>query len=229
MPSTSRGYPYPLGSAAPNVPVDLAALANALNTDVGNVAKTGIIVCTSGTRPASPVEGQHIWQTDTKSGMVYTSGAWRRNGVFDFETIGTAAVTEGTTISGITSTSFIAGSPVCGATFIAPPSGGVYVTVSGRISMTTNQNEMLLGWELLAGAVIGSGTQIFAPSSVRAIVAGRAVNASASAIGSSSRRYRVQAGTLTPGSTYNVRTMHLVTPAGTGIVEYRDLLIEPVL
>ncbi len=35
MPTTSRGYPYPAFTDAPNGPVQLQALAAALNTDVG--------------------------------------------------------------------------------------------------------------------------------------------------------------------------------------------------
>ncbi|MGW5259702.1 hypothetical protein ACWEQG_01925 [Microbispora sp. NPDC004025] len=35
-----------------------------------------VITCTSGTRP-SPVNGMRIWQTDTLTGFVYESSAWR--------------------------------------------------------------------------------------------------------------------------------------------------------
>lgn len=34
MPTTNRGYPYPLSTAVADVPADLLLLANALNTDV---------------------------------------------------------------------------------------------------------------------------------------------------------------------------------------------------
>jgi hypothetical protein len=36
-----------------------------------------IITCTSSTRPSSPVEGMHIWETDTLKGYVYDSSAWQ--------------------------------------------------------------------------------------------------------------------------------------------------------
>lgn len=225
MATTSRGYRYPASSAAPNVPLDLANLASDLDTDVGNVAKTGTIVCTSVTRPSSPVAGQKIWQTDTSSEMVWTGSAWRRTGVFDVETIGNGVITEGTSVA-VSSTSFIAGSPVCGLTFVAPPSGAVYVTVSGTISCASNGNEISLSWELRTGNVVGSGSAVYSASTARCITAGRAVNTGAAALNSASRRYR--AGSLTAGSSYNVRTMHYVT-GGTGTVDYRELLIEPVL
>lgn len=38
MPTTSRGYDYPVLGDAPNVPADMQALAESINTDVGNVS-----------------------------------------------------------------------------------------------------------------------------------------------------------------------------------------------
>lgn len=35
MPETTRGYPYPAGTAIPDVPADMQALARAIDTDVG--------------------------------------------------------------------------------------------------------------------------------------------------------------------------------------------------
>jgi hypothetical protein len=57
-----------------------------------------IIQCTSGTRPASPVSGMMIWQTDTKTHAVYGT-AW-----CETTPISTAVVTTETTAS----TSFVA-------------------------------------------------------------------------------------------------------------------------
>lgn len=37
MPTTTRGYRYPLGSAAPNVPLDLSNLASDVDADVGAI------------------------------------------------------------------------------------------------------------------------------------------------------------------------------------------------
>jgi hypothetical protein len=36
-----------------------------------------VIRCTSGTRPASPAEGWHIYETDTKRDLVYKGGSWQ--------------------------------------------------------------------------------------------------------------------------------------------------------
>jgi hypothetical protein len=40
------------------------------------------IVCTSSTRPASPVEGQVIYETDTNKGYTYTGAAWTESKYF---------------------------------------------------------------------------------------------------------------------------------------------------
>jgi len=37
---------------------------------------TGTIICTSSTRPASPFEGQKIYETDTDRELTYDSSAW---------------------------------------------------------------------------------------------------------------------------------------------------------
>ncbi len=42
MPSTSRGYPYPAGSDDVDIPGDMAALAAAINTDVGTVVTNAV-------------------------------------------------------------------------------------------------------------------------------------------------------------------------------------------
>ena len=42
MPSTSRGYPYPSGSDDVDIPGDMAALAAAINTDVGTVVTNAV-------------------------------------------------------------------------------------------------------------------------------------------------------------------------------------------
>lgn len=187
-----------------------------------------VITCTSGTRPGSPVEGMTIWETDTKSMRVYSSSAWRRTSVFDVENVGHGADSNTSTISSITSTTPAAGSPACGDDFIAPPSGGVYVTISGRIQQNNNGAEILLGFELRTGSTVGSGTVTVSTSSVRALTAGRGVTAGGVDLMNASRRYRIQPGTLTAGAAYNVRTMHWVD-GGSGQIEHREIIVEPVL
>ncbi len=45
-------------------------------TVIWNDGTTGTIICTSSTRPASPVEGQTIYETDTDRQLVWNGSAW---------------------------------------------------------------------------------------------------------------------------------------------------------
>lgn len=187
-----------------------------------------IVKCTSGTRPASPDEGMVIYETDTNQLKAYNGSAWVRTGAFDYEAAGGGSINETTTIASITSTTPAAGSPACGFAFVAPPSGGIYVTVSGRINQSSNGNETLLGFQIRSGGTVGSGTIQLDFSSLRTITCGRAVVTSGSSMMTGSRRYRVGPGTLTAGSTFNIQTMHWVS-GGTGQVDYREVIVEPLL
>jgi len=40
-------------------------------------AGSGLIICTSGTRPGSPAEGDMIWETDTNRVYIWPGGSWR--------------------------------------------------------------------------------------------------------------------------------------------------------
>jgi hypothetical protein len=56
----------------------LVANGNVPDEDYFNNAlmKQAVIVCTSGTRPSSPVEGMTIYETDTDRHMVYSGSGW---------------------------------------------------------------------------------------------------------------------------------------------------------
>lgn len=55
---------------------------------------TGTIICTSSTRPASPFEGQTIYETDTKKKLTYNGTTWYSEGL-QFEASTTTATTFG--------------------------------------------------------------------------------------------------------------------------------------
>lgn len=128
-----------------------------------------------------------------------------------------------TTISGITSSEFDAGSPVVGVVFTAPESGQVRVVVGGFVRIELGGNVVRrteLSWELREGGTIGSGTVVEDPKLATGVVAeiGAVAGLTASVAASRSRLV----GNLTPGVTYNVRTMHRVntgsgSPSGTVI------------
>jgi len=73
--------------------VDAVALpASDLNT---YLMKQAVIVCTSGTRPASPNEGMTIWETDTDKLLIYTTATttWQPPWNLPWGRLGSASVT----------------------------------------------------------------------------------------------------------------------------------------
>jgi len=133
-------------------------------------------------------------------------------------------VSELTDQTPVTSTTFIAGSPVCGTAFTAPATGKVYITVSGHLQGNNAGSYCYLGFEVRNGAVVGSGTVVTAADQDVAVAAGQSAAAIARTGGS---REALITG-LTPGASYNVQTMHKVI--GTqGTVHARAVLVKPVL
>lgn len=179
MPTTSRGYPYPAPSDAPNGPAQIAALAEAIDDDVTAVA-LGLV----------PQQQQ-----------------------------------DSTDITGISSTDYIPGAPVVQVTFVAPASGRVSVTVTGKITQSNNGNQTQLGWIMREGDVVGSGTPVVDVSDDRAVGTGQSVNTGGPAGVTASNTW--MKGSLTPGATYHVYTVHRTNPAGVAAVYYRHLLVVP--
>lgn len=124
---------------------------------------------------------------------------------------------------------YAAGSTVLGTAFTAPATGKVYITVGGRIRLDTNNNTMYLGFEVRTGAIIGSGTVVMAADNARTVAVGGNGTGITYLFAGSSRRLLITG--LTPGSSYNVRTMHAcqIATAANGTILNRDLLVEPVL
>jgi len=128
------------------------------------------------------------------------------------------------TLSG--SGSYEGGSPSCGMTFVAPPIGSVIVSMFGQVEQNQNGGRTYLSFEIRNGDSIGLGGVVWAASDEVAILAGESVTsgAPARAAGTVSRMIT----DLTPGNTYNVRTMHRMVASTGGGVFYRYLLTEPV-
>ena len=171
-------------------------------------------------RPLNPVTGEIIHRTDQDLHEFWTGSQWRALGSLPAPT----QASDFTSLTGVTSTSYTNGSPVCGTTFVAPPSGRVIITVSGAISISNNGERIFLSYDVRAGSTIGSGTLVAGAADLSALIAGSAVNSGAAAWASSSHR-RLLTG-LTAGSTYNVFTRHRVS-GGSGTVAARYLLVEP--
>lgn len=132
------------------------------------------------------------------------------------------------TLQNNTTTTFVAGSPVCGLTFVAPPSGAVLITLSAYFAQKINQQTAIVSYTVRTGGTIGSGTTVgTAANANRALVAGDAVNSGAIARNQASRSKRHPG--LTPGSTYNVQVEFQTTATGNCEVYYRELLVQASL
>lgn len=124
-----------------------------------------------------------------------------------------------TDITGISSTSYIAGSPEVGTAFIAPTSGRVVVLINGRIESDTGGGDRIfLSFELYEGSD-SSGTQVLAGDDDSACVTG------STATGEGQSASKLVTG-LTPGATYFARTVHRVG-AGNATVRLRRIVVSP--
>jgi len=89
--------------------------------------KQAVIVCTSGTRPSSPVEGMTIYETDTDNMITYDGTGWRRYNARPLTA--TVATSEGTATTSYTDLA------TAGPTISAFTTGdSVRVTITANIS-----------------------------------------------------------------------------------------------
>lgn len=239
--------PSPVQNAGPtgswDLPLAVLTVTNGATTiSSGQVApaawyinEDGTLLCTPTTRPPH-IAGRIIRELTTYGALTFyrdllsNGSAWRRYGLGDVETWAAQGFSDGTAVTGITSTSWgvtgtSGGGTVGTNALIIPPSGAIKLTVLGRVQIDNNSQEMRLGWHLGTGGTYGVN-EVWGPSSTRAIIAGKAVNVSGSAVnGGSWGPFLVPS--LTPGANYWVRLLHSVS-GGTGSADYRGLLIEPV-
>ncbi|WP_157520877.1 hypothetical protein [Herbidospora daliensis] len=132
------------------------------------------------------------------------------------------SVFDNTANNNITSTTYVAGSPEVGVTFVAPTSGRVLLTV-GFAAKDSASNRVHLAPQIFLGTS-NAGTQFLAPD-----VVGRGVGSVGNTSNVNQHRSRTSLITgLTAGSTYYVRTMHKVSGGSTADLEVRDIVVEPV-
>jgi hypothetical protein len=131
------------------------------------------------------------------------------------------AVEDKTDLLALTNTSFAAGATNCGTTFTAPDSGKVFITVRGHIESNTTAETAYMGFEVRAGGTFGAGTSVQAGDTDYSVGSGATGVPRIAA----SNRHLITG--LTPGSTYNTRTMHQTT-GGNFDVFYRGLILEAV-
>lgn len=178
-----------------------------------NTAPFIVHVVTSATRPASPVEGTTIYETDTNRYAYYTGTAW----AYRVLSPGVAwTETDQTT----TSTTFVPGTSPPSFTFVAPASGLVYVTVSGAIECES-PSAVFLSFEIRNDNA--SGAVFVAADDRRAFVVQDGFFVQGS--------YRTRVEGLTPHTqTYYIQTMlKSSNAASTASAFWRELMVEPLV
>jgi hypothetical protein len=177
-----------------------------------------------------PDVGSLVWYGAANSLRVPIDGEYVEIANARSEMVATHASQSGTQLLSSGNQSFGPGTPTCGLTFVAPPSGRVIITLSGVVESTQNGSLTILSFRVGTGSTLGGGSAIFGPSDEYAITAGRAVNQGAATRTSGSMRRLITG--LSAGSTYNVRTMQRVDAGETGgiggAIFNRYLLVEYV-
>lgn len=172
-------------------------LASEVNT---YLMKQVVIVCTSGTRPSSPVDGMHIYETDTDRRAVYNGTVWITVSP-QSQTVATSQGTASTTYADL-ATVGPAQSALTGTTAI--------ITIGCYASNT--------GANLLRIAVAVSGASTIAAADGN----GTLITGPAAGIAEILFRSFVITG-LTAGS--NTFTMKYSVSAGTGTFVNRDITV----
>lgn len=130
---------------------------------------------------------------------------------------------DGTTISNITSTSYITGSPVVSVTFTAPKTGRVGVCIGGGLVEQAAGNRTWISYELYLGSS-ASGTLIHAGIDVRGVnTSGDATASGDQTLGNMSMEEN-----LTPGATYYAQVVYKVTGGSTNDITRRRIIVIPL-
>lgn len=132
----------------------------------------------------------------------------------------TVSATDATSIANITSTSFVAGSPVVGTTFVAPTSGAVLLSVGLSARDNGGINRIHLAPEVRLGSSGG-------PVVLAADVTTRGIGVPGEPDEFMYRSRTTLLSGLTPGQVYWVQTMHKVSGGTTADLQERDVTVTP--
>lgn len=131
---------------------------------------------------------------------------------------------DATQIDNPTNTTYSAGSPVVGGTFVAPTTGRVRLIVGGGLGNSSGADRIFLAPQVFLG-VDATGTEILAPT---VVTRGYSAENGSAGFHYGSRLSILEG--LVPGATYYARIMHVVSAdpgAQTGDIAYRQLTIAP--
>lgn len=133
---------------------------------------------------------------------------------------------EATDETAFTSTSYIVGAAAtCGTSFVAPTSGIVLVLWHVRFQCNTASTRAAVSVQVATGSTLGSGTVVSAATDEDCLETTQgAAGGADTRMGAGT--HRVVTG-LTPGSTYNVVTMHK-TFSGNSTVFARRVTVLPI-
>lgn len=137
--------------------------------------------------------------------------------------IGSNSTTEGP----YSSNTPTAGTAVCSAVFVAPPSGSVLVHLKAYFQSAINDKAAIVGIEVRTGATIGGGSVQTAASTFEGLVLSGTVT-SGVPLKMNSSTPRLITG-LTPGNSYHVRVMHSTETGGNITLFYRSIIVVPVV
>ena len=138
----------------------------------------------------------------------------------------TVAIFDNTSNLNLTNTTYAAGAPEVGVTFVAPPTGRVLITVGGGVrNNAANSDRVFLAPEVFEGSDATTGSQVLAPS-VAPYGCG-----SGGGFATDDFRYlcrTVMLEDLTPGGTHYVRIVHETSAgSGTADISAREITVAP--
>lgn len=140
--------------------------------------------------------------------------------VIDSVTVAAFAAGGGST----TSATFVTIATIVGVAFVAPASGKVLVHWRSGLDNTAADTKGVVSWEIRNGGTVGAGTVVVAAgaNTVIGLLGTSEIEAGATSL--------VAAGTLTPGSTYNIQLMY-ARQAGTGTAAFArgEVVVQPVV
>lgn len=191
-----------------NVETDLNDNYDTIDTEMGAQAVAS--------NPSSPYTGKIIMRSDDDNRVyIYNGASWQE--ALIVENIMAAQQVVSASDVTTSSTSYTSLSPEVGITFVAPPSGKVYVTVSGALECS-GFGTAFLSYEIrddnVSGAVVIAADDDY-----------QAIAQQEDKFSQGSARHMAS---LTAGETYYCRLMSRAT-SGTASFFNRVLLIEPVL
>lgn len=132
----------------------------------------------------------------------------------------TKGASDSTTQSGISSTTYVAGSPTVETTFVAPTSGRVLLSVGAGMRDDTSTNRVHVAPQIRQDT--SGGTIVFS-----ADVSLRGVGSSGASAGYEYHSRTTLLTGLEPGRTYHAQVLHKVSGGTTADIAVREIVLFP--